>query len=112
MKLPHTINQKGNLHLTLPKEKITTIVGPTGCGKSTTLKLINRLIEPSDGKIFIDEMDISQMDSVNLRRNIGYLIQQIGLFPHILSIHFSQEIRPLAKVLIFDIFIGYSFIFR
>ncbi|HEY4551368.1 MAG TPA: ATP-binding cassette domain-containing protein, partial [Bacillus sp. (in: firmicutes)] len=54
MKLPHTINQKGNLHLTLPKEKITTIVGPTGCGKSTTLKLINRLIEPSDGKIFID----------------------------------------------------------
>ena len=89
MKLPHTINQKGNLHLTLPKEKITTIVGPTGCGKSTTLKLINRLIEPSDGKIFIDEMDISQMDSVNLRRNIGYLIQQIGLFPHILSIHFS-----------------------
>ena len=51
MKLPHTINLKGNLNLIVPKEKITTIVGPTGCGKLATLKLINRLIEPSDGKI-------------------------------------------------------------
>jgi osmoprotectant transport system ATP-binding protein len=71
-----------NLNLTLPKEKITTIIGPSGCGKSTTLKMINKLIEPSEGKILINGQDISQMDSVNLRRNIGYVIQQIGLFPH------------------------------
>ncbi|WP_422392228.1 ABC transporter ATP-binding protein [Niallia oryzisoli] len=70
-----------NLNVTFPKEKITTIIGPSGCGKSTTLKMINRLIEPNEGKILIDGMDISQMDSVNLRRNIGYVIQQIGLFP-------------------------------
>src|SRR5213595_1452127 len=71
-----------NLNLTLTKEKITTIIGPSGCGKSTTLKMINKLIEPSEGKILINGQDISQMDSVNLRRNIGYVIQQIGLFPH------------------------------
>jgi osmoprotectant transport system ATP-binding protein len=65
----------------MPKEKITTIIGPSGCGKSTTLKMINKLIVPDEGNIFIDGQDIGLMDSVNLRRNIGYVIQQIGLFP-------------------------------
>jgi osmoprotectant transport system ATP-binding protein len=57
-------------------------VGPSGCGKTTTLRMINRLIEPSGGKIFIDGRDVLAMDAVELRRGIGYVIQQGGLFPH------------------------------
>jgi osmoprotectant transport system ATP-binding protein len=85
-----------HLSLTLPKEKITTIIGPSGCGKSTTLKMINKLIEPDEGKIFIDSQDIGQMDSVNLRRNIGYVIQQIGLFP-LMTIEENISIVPRLK---------------
>ena len=58
------------------------LVGPSGCGKSTTLKMINRLIEPTTGRIFIDGQDVTTVDAVKLRRGIGYVIQQIGLFPH------------------------------
>ena len=58
------------------------LVGPSGCGKSTTLKMINRLIEPTTGRIFIDGQDVTTVDPVKLRRGIGYVIQQIGLFPH------------------------------
>jgi len=57
-------------------------VGPSGCGKSTTLKMINRLIEPTSGQILIDGEDITHGDPVALRRRIGYVIQQVGLFPH------------------------------
>ena len=56
--------------------------GPSGCGKSTTLKMINRLIEPTTGRIVIDGEDVTTVDPVKLRRGIGYVIQQIGLFPH------------------------------
>lgn len=62
--------------------EFTVLIGPSGCGKTTTLKSINRLIEPDKGKIFIAEKDISTVDHVELRRSIGYVIQQIGLFPH------------------------------
>ncbi len=58
------------------------LVGPSGCGKSTTLKMINRLIEPTTGRIYIDGQDVTTVDAVKLRRGIGYVIQQIGLFPH------------------------------
>lgn len=85
-----------NLNLTLPKGKITTIIGPSGCGKSTTLKMINKLIEPTKGKIFIDGQVVNQMDSVNLRRNIGYVIQQIGLFP-LMTIEENISIVPRLK---------------
>ena len=62
--------------------EICVLLGPSGCGKTTTLKMINRLIEPTSGKIYIDGKDTDQVDPVELRRTIGYVIQQIGLFPN------------------------------
>src|SRR5438874_3677579 len=62
--------------------QLTMLVGPSGCGKTTTLKMINRLIEPSDGRIFHDEQDVTPIDPVVLRLRMGYVIQNVGLFPH------------------------------
>ncbi|MZD09891.1 betaine/proline/choline family ABC transporter ATP-binding protein [Streptomyces sp. SID5785] len=62
--------------------ELVTLVGPSGCGKTTTMKMVNRLIEPTEGRIFLDGDDISAIDPVQLRRRIGYVIQQVGLFPH------------------------------
>lgn len=72
-----------NLTLTLPNGEITALLGPSGCGKTTTLRMINRLIEPTAGKILIDGQDIMNERPEKLRRRIGYVIQQIGLFPHL-----------------------------
>ncbi|MFE3097130.1 ABC transporter ATP-binding protein [Streptomyces sp. NPDC059248] len=62
--------------------ELITLVGPSGCGKTTTMKIVNRLIEPTSGRILLDGEDISTIDPVKLRRRIGYVIQQVGLFPH------------------------------
>lgn len=62
--------------------ELVTLVGPSGCGKTTTMKMVNRLIEPTEGRILLDGDDISAIDPVRLRRRIGYVIQQVGLFPH------------------------------
>ncbi|MFI6529600.1 ABC transporter ATP-binding protein [Streptomyces uncialis] len=62
--------------------ELVTLVGPSGCGKTTTMKMVNRLIEPTSGRIFLDGEDIAAGDPVELRRRIGYVIQQVGLFPH------------------------------
>ena len=70
------------LNLTVPDGEVSVLVGPSGCGKTTTLRMINRLIEPSSGRILIDDTDVLKMDPVQLRRSIGYVIQQGGLFPH------------------------------
>ena len=70
------------LDLDVEPGELVVLVGPSGCGKSTTLKMINRLIEPTTGRIFIDGQDVTTVDPVELRRGIGYVIQQIGLFPH------------------------------
>jgi osmoprotectant transport system ATP-binding protein len=70
------------LDLEIPKGQILVLVGPSGCGKSTTLRLINRMIEPSGGRIIFDGEDVTTVNADNLRRRIGYVIQQIGLFPH------------------------------
>jgi osmoprotectant transport system ATP-binding protein len=70
------------LSLEVVDGEICVLIGPSGCGKTTTLRMINRLIEPSGGQIFIDGTDIMTMDAVELRRGIGYVIQQGGLFPH------------------------------
>jgi osmoprotectant transport system ATP-binding protein len=70
------------LDLDVPRGELVVLVGPSGCGKSTTLKMINRLIEPTHGRIELDGQDVTRVDSVQLRRRIGYVIQQIGLFPH------------------------------
>jgi osmoprotectant transport system ATP-binding protein len=70
------------LSLIVPEGELCVLVGPSGCGKTTTLRMINRLIEPSGGRILIDGTDVLKIDPVHLRRNIGYVIQQGGLFPH------------------------------
>ncbi|MFI6491656.1 betaine/proline/choline family ABC transporter ATP-binding protein [Streptomyces sp. NPDC050564] len=62
--------------------ELVTLVGPSGCGKTTTMMMVNRLIEPTAGRIFVDGDDIATIDPVLLRRRIGYVIQQVGLFPH------------------------------
>ncbi|MFJ2172478.1 ABC transporter ATP-binding protein [Streptomyces sp. NPDC101062] len=62
--------------------ELVTLVGPSGCGKTTTMMMVNRLIEPTSGRIFVEGRDISGVDPVALRRRIGYVIQQVGLFPH------------------------------
>jgi len=71
-----------DLDLEVGRGELVCFVGPSGCGKSTTLKMINRLIEPTTGTIEIDGEDVTHQDPVRLRRGIGYVIQQVGLFPH------------------------------
>ncbi|MGO2051323.1 ABC transporter [Glutamicibacter sp. BW80] len=72
----------GGLTLEIPAGSIVMFVGPSGCGKTTTLKMINRLIEPTSGEIVINGEDVTDMDGDELRRRIGYVIQAGGLFPH------------------------------
>ena len=71
-------------HITLeiPAGEIVVFVGPSGCGKTTTMKMINRLIEPTSGQLLIGGTDVLKLDADQHRRNVGYVIQQIGLFPH------------------------------
>jgi len=71
-----------DLTLEIPSREIVIFVGPSGCGKTTSLKMINRLVEPSSGTISIDGRDTRTYDVNELRRSIGYVIQQVGLFPH------------------------------
>lgn len=70
------------LTMEIPAGKIVMLVGPSGCGKTTTLKMINRLIEPTEGRIVLDDDDVTDIDGDALRRRIGYVIQAGGLFPH------------------------------
>lgn len=70
------------LNLEAPTGKLTILVGPSGCGKTTSLRMINRLIEPTSGTIYLDDQPTSGMDAALLRRRIGYVIQHAGLFPH------------------------------
>jgi osmoprotectant transport system ATP-binding protein len=76
--------------------ELVALIGPSGCGKTTTMKMINRLIEPSSGQIFINGEDISKKDPVKLRRDIGYVIQQIGLLPH-MTIEDNITLVPRLK---------------
>ncbi|WEY93949.1 choline ABC transporter ATP-binding protein OpuBA [Bacillus subtilis] len=85
-----------NVNLKIAKGEFICFIGPSGCGKTTTMKMINRLIEPSAGKIFIDGENIMDQDPVELRRKIGYVIQQIGLFPHMTI---QQNISLVPKLL-------------
>jgi osmoprotectant transport system ATP-binding protein len=72
-----------DLSFTVPAGEICVLVGPSGSGKTTTMKMINRLIEPTSGRITIDGQDVMGLPAVELRRQIGYVIQQVGLFPHL-----------------------------
>ena len=76
--------------------QFAVLIGPSGCGKTTTLKMINRLIQPDTGKIYLNEEDITSKDKVELRRHIGYVIQQIGLFPNMTV---AQNICVVPKLL-------------
>ncbi|GGO89495.1 ABC transporter ATP-binding protein [Wenjunlia tyrosinilytica] len=71
-----------DLSFEVAEGELVTLVGPSGCGKTTTMKMVNRLIEPTSGRILLDGEDIATVDPVRLRRRIGYVIQQVGLFPH------------------------------
>ncbi|MCP9206994.1 ABC transporter ATP-binding protein [Streptomyces cucumeris] len=71
-----------DLSFEVAEGELVTLVGPSGCGKTTTMKMVNRLIEPTSGRILVEGGDIAKADPVQLRRRIGYVIQQIGLFPH------------------------------
>lgn len=71
-----------DLNIEIEKGEFICFIGPSGCGKTTTMKMINRLIEPTEGKIWINDKNIFEEDPVKLRRSIGYVIQQIGLMPH------------------------------
>jgi len=71
-----------DLSLLVPAGDICVLVGPSGCGKTTSLKMVNRLVEPSSGQVLIDGQDVMKVEVTELRRRIGYVIQQVGLFPH------------------------------
>ena len=70
------------LDVVAPSGQITVFVGPSGCGKTTSLRMVNRLIEPTSGRIWLDDRDTGTLSATQLRRGIGYVIQQAGLFPH------------------------------
>src|SRR5829696_9161707 len=76
-----TVTAVDSVDLEVPTGAVCVLLGPSGCGKTTTMKMINRLIPPTSGKIVIDGRDTEGVDEVTLRRSIGYVIQQIGLFP-------------------------------
>lgn len=84
------------LNLEIKRGQFTVLIGPSGCGKTTTLKMINRLIEPTSGNIIVDGQSINSLNPVQLRRQIGYVIQQIGLFP---NMTIEQNIEVVPKLL-------------
>ncbi|GGB65714.1 ABC transporter ATP-binding protein [Fictibacillus barbaricus] len=85
-----------NIDFQIEKGELVALIGPSGCGKTTTMRMINRLIEPSKGTILIDGEDIANQNPVELRRNIGYVIQQIGLLPH-MTIEDNISLVPRLK---------------
>ncbi|WP_284140062.1 MULTISPECIES: ABC transporter ATP-binding protein [unclassified Virgibacillus] len=85
-----------NFSLTIKKGEMMTLIGPSGCGKTTTMKMINRLIEPTSGSILINNQDIRQYNIHELRWNIGYVLQEIALFPH-MTIEENISVVPDMK---------------
>ena len=88
-----------DLSLEIPEGEIVVFVGPSGCGKTTTMKMINRIIEPTSGRIFLQGDDVTKVNGDKLRRRIGYVIQQIGLFPHMTI---AENIATVPKMLGWD----------
>lgn len=87
-----------DLNFTIEDGQFVVLVGPSGCGKTTTMKMINRLLEPDSGAVYIDGKNVQEQDKVDLRRHIGYVIQQIGLFPNMTV---AQNICVVPKMLKF-----------
>ena len=84
-----------NITFEIERGKLIAFIGESGCGKTTTLKMINRLVKPSSGKIYIDGEDVASKDVIKLRRNMGYVIQQTGLFPHMTV---KENIEIISKI--------------
>ncbi|SMC27669.1 osmoprotectant transport system ATP-binding protein [Clostridium acidisoli DSM 12555] len=87
-----------NMSLKIEKGELVTLIGPSGCGKTTTLKMINKLIKVSSGEILIDNKNIEGEDTIKLRRNMGYVIQQTGLLPHLTVKENIELIPSLEKI--------------
>ena len=87
------------LTLEVGQGEFVVLVGPSGCGKTTTLRMINRLVEPTSGEIWIDGKDVTDADPDDLRRHIGYVIQQVGLIPHMTI---AQNVGIVPKMLGWD----------
>ncbi|QEL21612.1 ABC transporter ATP-binding protein [Bosea sp. F3-2] len=87
------------LDLTVETGRLCVLIGPSGCGKTTTMRMINRLIEPSSGRILVGDRDVAQADPVELRRHIGYVIQHVGLFPHMTI---AENVATVPKLLGWD----------
>jgi osmoprotectant transport system ATP-binding protein len=87
------------LNLQVPEGAIVTLIGPSGCGKTTILKMMNRLIEPTTGRILLAGEDVTDVNADQLRRRIGYVIQQVGLFPHLTI---ADNIAVVPKMLGWD----------
>lgn len=85
-----------DINLEMYEGEIIVLIGPSGCGKTTTLKMINQLITPTEGSIFVNGTDISTVDPITLRRSMGYVIQQTGLFPH-MTVRQNIEIIPTLQ---------------
>ena len=85
-----------DLTFTVPAGEICVLVGPSGSGKTTTMKMVNRLIEPSGGRITVGGRDVQDLPAVELRRRIGYVIQQVGLFPH-LTVGENVAVTPVSE---------------
>ncbi len=85
-----------NLNLHVPEGATCVLIGPSGCGKTTTMRMVNRLIEPTHGRILVEGEDVTHIDAVALRRRIGYVIQQIGLFPHMTI---AQNVATVPELL-------------
>ncbi len=88
-----------DLSFTVPDGRFLVLIGPSGCGKTTTMKMINRLLEPDGGRVLVDGQDVAKMNPVELRRHIGYVIQQIGLFPNMTV---EQNISVVPRLLKYD----------
>ena len=88
-----------HISMEVPSGEICILLGPSGCGKTTTLKMINRIIRPTAGKVFINGEDTTSLDTQDLRRSIGYVIQQIGLFP---NMTIEENITIVPKLLGWD----------
>ena len=86
-----------DISMEIEDKHLTVLIGPSGCGKTTTLKMINRLIHPTAGDIYIDGENIDELDPVKLRRRMGYVIQQGGLFPHMTIRQNIEIIERLEK---------------
>ena len=87
------------LSIEFPTGQLTMLVGPSGCGKTTTLKMINRLIEPTSGRIFHDDQDVTHIDPIALRLRMGYVIQNVGLFPHM---NIADNVGTVPRLLGWD----------